>query len=431
MSPDKALQIGNDLACIARTLAELAEEIKAEYDFDHDAVEEYPEEETVPEVKYPDIAEVRSLLAEKSRAGHTAEVQTACQTWSQKAFRSTALGVHGTYGRSEGTLMSHALLSPSASKRWIECPPSARLTEFLAETSSVYATEGTIAHRVAEGKLNKSLGYTDRLPECEDAEMDEYTDDYVSFVTEQAAALENPTVYVEQRVDCSKYIPECYGTCDALIVSDSVIHIIDLKSGRGIKVDAEENDQLRIYALGALAMFDFLYNIDTVRMSIFQPRLGNCSTWEIPVAELTDWAENTLIPAAQLAWNGDGKYKAGAHCQFCRAKAECRERAEANLALAVYDFTDPALLQICEIAGILGKIDDLLSWGSDVKEYALSKALSGVKFDGWKVVEGRSNRRYTDEPAVAKAVTDIGLDPYELKLLGITAMTSLLGKKAF
>ena len=142
--------------------------------------------------------------------------------------------------------MSHALLSPSASKRWIECPPSARLTEFLAETSSVYATEGTIAHRVAEGKLNKSLGYTDRLPDCEDAEMDEYTDDYVSFVTEQAAALENPTVYVEQRVDCSKYIPECYGTCDALIVSDGVIHIIDLKSGRGIKVDAEENDQLRI-----------------------------------------------------------------------------------------------------------------------------------------------------------------------------------------
>lgn len=327
--------------------------------------------------------------------------------------------------------MSHALLSPSASKRWIECPPSARLTEFLTETSSVYATEGTIAHRVAEGKLNKSLGYIDRLPGCEDAEMDEYTDDYVSFVTEQAAALENSTVYVEQRVDCSKYIPECYGTCDALIVSDSVIHIIDLKSGRGIKVDAEENDQLRIYALGALAMFDFLYNIDTVRMSIFQPRLSNCSTWEIPVAELTDWAESTLIPAAQLAWNGEGKYKAGAHCQFCRAKAECRERAEANLALAVYDFTDPALLQICEIADILGKIDDLLSWGSDVKEYALSKALSGMKFDGWKVVEGRSNRRYTDEPAVAKAVTDIGLDPYELKLLGITAMTSLLGKKRF
>lgn len=327
--------------------------------------------------------------------------------------------------------MSHALLSPSASKRWISCPPSARLTEFLAETTSVYAAEGTIAHSVAEGKLNHRLGYTDSIPECKDAEMDEYTDDYVNFVTEQAAALTNPAVYVEQRVDCSKYIPECFGTCDALIVADGVIHVIDLKSGCGIKVDAEGNDQLRIYALGGLSMFDFLYNIDTVRMSIFQPRLGNCSTWEISVAELTDWAESTLIPAAQLAWNGKGEYKSGPHCRFCKAKAECRERAEANLALAAYDFTDPALLHICEIADILGKIDDLISWSSDVKEYALSKALSGTKFDGWKVVEGRSNRRYTDEATAAKAVTDIGLDPYEHKLLGITAMTSLLGKKRF
>ena len=327
--------------------------------------------------------------------------------------------------------MSHALLSPSASKMWIACPPSARLTEFIADKTSIYATEGTIAHSVAEGKLKHRLGYTDRLPECEDAEMDEYTDDYVSFVTEQAAALTNPVIYVEQRVDCSKYIPECYGTCDALIVSDGVLHIIDLKSGCGIKVDAEENDQLRIYALGSLAMFDFLFDITTVRMSIFQPRIGNCSTWEIPVAELTGWAENTLIPAAQLAWNGKGEYKAGSHCQFCKAKAECRERAEANLALAAYDFTDTALLQIWEIAEILGKIDGLISWGSDVKEYALSKALSGTKFDGWKVVEGRSNRRYTDETAAAKAVADIGLDPYEHKVFGITAMTSLLGKKRF
>ncbi|MDY4784695.1 DUF2800 domain-containing protein [Pygmaiobacter massiliensis] len=327
--------------------------------------------------------------------------------------------------------MSHALLSPSASKRWIECPKSARLTEFLPETISSYAADGTIAHSVAESKLNHRLGYSGSPPKCEDVEMDEYTDDYANFVLEQAATLTNPTVYVEQRVDCSKYIPECFGTCDALIVSDGVLHIIDLKSGSGIKVDAEGNDQLRIYSLGALAMFGFLYDIATVRMSIFQPKLGNCSTWEIPVDELTGWAENTLIPAARLAWNGEGDYKAGTHCQFCKAKAECRKRAEANLALAVYDFTDPALLQICEIADILGKIDGLMSWASDVKEYALSKALAGTRFDGWKVVEGRSTRHYSDEASVAKAVTDIGLDPYEHKLLGITAMTSLLGKKRF
>lgn len=326
--------------------------------------------------------------------------------------------------------MSHALLSPSASHRWIECPPSARLTEFLTDTTSIYAADGTIAHSVAESKLKHRLGYAATKPKCEDAEMNEYTDDYVNFVLEQAAALTNPAVYVEQRVDCSKYIPECFGTCDALIVSDDVLHIIDLKSGY-VKVDAEENDQLRIYALASLTMFDFLFDINTVRMSIFQPKLGNCSTWEIPVTELTDWANDTLIPAAQLAWNGGGEYKAGSHCQFCKAKAECRERAEANLALAVYDFTDPALLQICEISEILGKIDELVSWSSDVKDFALSKALTGTKYDGWKVVEGRSNRRYTDETAAAKAVTDIGLDPYEHKLFGITAMTSLLGKKRF
>ena len=325
----------------------------------------------------------------------------------------------------------HSLLAPSSASRWINCSPSARLTENYSDTTSAYAADGTIAHNVAEGKLNHRLGYTGTKPECRDTEMDEYTDDYVNFVLEQTAVLTNPTVYVEQRVDCSKYVPECFGTCDALIVSDAVLHIIDLKSGRGIRVDAEENDQLRIYALGALAMFDFLFDFNTVRMSIFQPKLGNCSTWEISVAELTDWAKNTLIPAAQLAWNGGGDYKAGSHCQFCKAKAECRKRAEANLALAVYDFTDPALLQICEISEILGKIDELVSWSSDVKDFALSKALTGTKYDGWKVVEGRSNRRYTDEAAAAKAVTDIGLDPYEHKLFGITAMTSLLGKKRF
>lgn len=327
--------------------------------------------------------------------------------------------------------MSHALLSPSSASRWINCSPSARLTENYSDTTSAYASDGTIAHSVAENKLKHRLGYAGTKTNCEDAEMDEYTDDYVNFVLEQAAALTNPTVYVEQRVDCSKYIPECFGTCDALIVSDGVLHVIDLKSGSGIRVDARENDQLRIYALAGLAMFDFLYDIETVRMSIFQPKLSNCSTWEISTDELMAWAENTLMPVARLAWNGEGDYKAGSHCQFCKAKAECRKRAEANLALAVYDFTDPALLQICEIADILGKIDALVTWASDVKEFALANALTGTRFDGWKVVEGRSTRRYSDEAAVAKAVADIGLDPFEHKLLGVTAMTSLLGKKRF
>lgn len=327
--------------------------------------------------------------------------------------------------------MSHALLSPSASHRWIACPPSARLTEFLADTGSSFAAEGTLAHSVAELKLNHRLGRAGPAPPCEDAEMDEYTTDYADFVLEQTVVLENPVVYVEQRIDCSAYVPECYGTADALILSDGVLHIVDLKSGRGVKVDAEENDQLRIYALGAMQMFGFLYDLGTVRLSIYQPRLGNVQTWETTAADLLLWAETVLAPAAQLAWKGEGGYRAGDHCRFCRAKAECRARAEANLALAAYDFANPALLQPCEVAEILGRIDGLVSWAADIKDFALAKALSGTRYEGWKVVSGRSSRRYTDEAAVAQTVEAAGYDPYERRLLGITAMTSLLGRKKF
>jgi hypothetical protein len=325
----------------------------------------------------------------------------------------------------------HSLLSPSSSHRWTQCPPSARLTEDYPDTGSGYAAEGTLAHSVAEGKLRCRLGLAGKPPVCEDVEMDEHTDDYVAFVMEQLDGLSDPKVFVEQKVDCSRYIPECSGTCDALIISDGVLHIIDLKYGRGVKVDAEGNDQLRIYALGALEMFNCLYPVSAVRMSIFQPRLNNCSTWEVSRESIENWAEETLKPAAELAWEGGGVYKAGGHCQFCKAKNNCRERAKANLELALYDFTEPALLDNGEITSILGRIDELVSWASNVKDYALSEALKGVAFDGWKVVEGRSNRKYTDEAAVASAVTGIGLDPYEHKVLGITAMTSLLGKKRF
>ena len=327
--------------------------------------------------------------------------------------------------------MSHALLSPSASHRWIECPPSVRLTEFMEDKSSAYAAEGTLAHSIAEDKLNHYLGNTKELPECEDSSMDEYTDSYIAFVVEQMSTLKGPIAFVEQRVDCSKYVPECYGTCDALIVSDGILHICDLKYGTGVKVDAVGNDQLRIYALGALEMLSCLYNIGIVRMSIFQPRLSHSDTWEISVEELQKWADEVLVPAAKQAWNGEGEFKAGSHCQFCKAKAECRERAEANLALAVHDFTDPALLTAEEIAEILGKVDNLTSWASDIKEFALAQALKGTHYEGWKLVEGRSNRKYTDEKAVAGAVTSAGFDPYEHKVLGVTAMTRLLGKAKF
>ena len=325
----------------------------------------------------------------------------------------------------------HSLLSPSSSHRWINCAPSARLTENYPDARSGYADEGTQAHAVAEAKLRYRLGQSNAPPRCDDVEMDEHTDDYVAFAMEQLDGLSDPKVYVEQRVDCSKWVPACSGTCDALILSDGILHVIDLKYGRGVKVDAEDNDQLRIYALGALEMFGFLYPIHTIRMSIFQPRLANCCTWEVSRHELEKWAELVLKPAADLAWCGKGDYKAGAYCQFCKAKAECRERANTNMALASYDFTEPALLENDEIAIILSKIDELVAWASDVKDFALAESLKGVRFDGWKVVEGRSNRKYTDEAAVTEAVKQIGLDPFEHKILGVTAMATLLGKKRF
>lgn len=327
--------------------------------------------------------------------------------------------------------MSHALLSPSASRRWLECPPSVRLTELMEDKPSAYADEGTLAHSIAEGKLKSHLGYAENPIKCEDALMDEYTDDYVAFVDEQMSVLENPSAFVEQRVDCSKYVPECYGTCDALIISDGVLHICDLKYGTGVKVDAVGNDQLRIYALGAFEMFSCLYDISTVRMSIFQPRLSHSDTWELPIDELLKWANEVLAPAAKQAWNGQGEFKAGEHCRFCKAKSNCRKRAEYNLELARYDFEPPATLDNIEIAAILAKADELVSWVTDVKEYALRQALSGVTYDGFKVVEGRSNRKYTDENAVVEAVKTAGFDPYEHSVLGITAMTALLGKKKF
>ena len=325
----------------------------------------------------------------------------------------------------------HSLLSPSSSHRWIQCPPSARLTEHYPDARSDYAAEGSRAHAIAEAKLKHRLGLAPRPPVCEDAEMDEHTDDYIAFVAEQLEGLSDPKVFVEQKVDCSRFVPECSGTCDALIISDGILQVIDLKYGRGVKVDAEGNDQLRIYALGALEMFGFLYPVSVVRMSIFQPRLANVSSWEVFRESIEHWAEDTLKPAAELAWKGTGAYRAGGHCQFCKARAECRERAKANMALAAYDFTEPALLENDEIASILSRVDELVSWASDIKEFALTEALKGVRFDGWKMVEGRSNRRYADEQLVADAVSGIGFDPYDRKVLGITAMTALLGKKRF
>ena len=336
-------------------------------------------------------------------------------------------------------MAKHALLSASASKQWLNCPPSAKLCSEIEDRASPYAQQGTDAHELCEYKVQVALGNkaTDPIENLEyfDAEMENCTDEYRNYVVEQLEEAKkfcnDPIVLVEQRLDFSKWVPQGFGTGDCLIVADDVLHIIDFKYGLGVIVNAEHNPQMMCYGLGALDIYDGIYDIKTVKMTIFQPRRDNVSTFTMSKDELLSWADTVLAPTAKLAFEGKGEFKAGDHCTFCKIKATCRKRAEYNLQLAQYDFEMPANLDETEIAAILPKVDDLVSWVNDIKEYALQQALSGTKYDGYKVVEGKSNRKYVDEGAVASIVTDAGYDPYEKKLLGITAMTSLLGKTKF
>lgn len=329
---------------------------------------------------------------------------------------------------------THAILSASASARWIACPPSAKLNAELPDTTSEYAREGTCAHELAEYKVNKMLGIEAKNPtECPDfydSEMEDCTDSYAQYIAEQIAKYDSPVVMVEQRLDFSKYVPDGFGTGDCIIVADDIMTIVDLKYGKGVAVTSELNPQMMLYSLGALEMFGVLYDINEIKMVIFQPRMENISESVISVSDLLDWAENELRPKAELAEKGEGEFCAGEHCRFCKVKATCRKRAEYNLEIAQYDFAPPDMLEDTEIEAILEKADALTAWAADIKEYALSQALAGKQWTGYKVVEGKSNRKYTDENAVAAAVKAIGKNPYsEPDILGITAMTKLLGGK--
>lgn len=333
----------------------------------------------------------------------------------------------------------HAKLSASSSHIWTNCPPSVSLSEGIEDSASPYAQQGTDAHALCEYKVLSALGYNVQSPveklEFYDSEMDYCSDEYRNFVMEQSEKSKeycaDPKILVEQRLDFHKWVPEGFGTGDCIIVADTELQIIDFKYGLGVLVDATENPQMMCYALGALDIFDALYDIQTIKMTIFQPRRNNVSSYSISKDALLEWAENFLKPTAALAFNGEGEFKAGEHCTFCRAKATCRKRAEHNLELAKYDFAMPDTLETTEIAAILPTIDDLISWGNDIKEYALQQALSGTEFEGFKIVEGRSTRKYTDEDAVASAVQNAGYDPYDKKLKGLTTMTSMLGKSKF
>ena len=333
----------------------------------------------------------------------------------------------------------HAVLSASSSHRWLNCNPSARLEQEFEDHETEAAAEGSAAHALAEHKLRKALKMRSRKPvsKYDSDEMDAYTDGYVEFVLEaleEAKQLcSDPNVLIEQKLDFSCYVPDGFGTGDCLIVSDRLLHIIDLKYGQGVLVNAVENPQMMLYALGALRIFDCLYNITEVSMTIYQPRRENVSTWTVSVEELNDWAEQTLKPKAELAFKGEGEYSPGAWCQFCKAAVKCRARAEAKLQLAKYEFAKPPLLTDAEIGDILGKLDDLTKWANEIIAYAQDAAVShGKQWLGYKLVESRTNRKYTDEDAVIEAARSAGYtDIFKKSLIPITEMEKLMGKKTF
>ena len=330
---------------------------------------------------------------------------------------------------------THALLSPSAAHRWMNCPPSACLEREFPSSSSEVAAEGTAAHALCEHKLRKLLKLRTKRPQSdfEDDEMDRCSDDYVSFVQEQMGEIPSPMVLVEQRLDLTRYVPEAFGTADYIIVGGDRLHIVDFKYGMGVLVEAEHNPQMMLYALGALELLDGIYDIQKISVSIFQPRRENVCTWSLPKEELLRWARDDLVEKARLAYAGEGEYCAGEWCTFCRASVRCRARAEEKLRLAKEEFKYPPLITDEEIEDVLGEIPELIKWANAILAYATDAAVNhGKEWTGFKIVEGRSVRRYKDEDAVAREAESAGYtDIFDRKLISLTQMEKLMGKKAF
>ncbi|MEK4449908.1 DUF2800 domain-containing protein [Paenibacillus sp. FSL L8-0506] len=346
---------------------------------------------------------------------------------------------------------AHAKLSASGSKRWLSCTPSAELESHFEETTSDFAEEGTAAHELSEIWLkfrlsqiksgeHKKLWEKAKKGKYYSPEMEDYVQGYVTIVLERVSEArkrsKDAAVLLEQRLDFSAWVPDGFGTGDVLIIADDTMEVIDLKYGKGVPVSAEDNSQMRLYGLGALDGYGYLYDIQTVRMTIVQPRLDSVSTEDLPATDLITWGDDYVKPRADMAAAGEGEFAAGDHCRFCRARSTCRKRAEENLELAKYDFREGALLSTDEVGDVLGRIDQLQKWAEDIKKHALDQAEKhGVRYPGWKLVEGRSNRIYSDRDAVQAALLEGGfvedkiLTPREL--LGITAMEKAVGKKKF
>lgn len=334
----------------------------------------------------------------------------------------------------------HSVLGASAAERWMHCTPSARLTEGMKDEETSYAAEGTAAHALCEWKVKKALKmragrrptsdyWTDEMEEC----ADNYRDYIMDLVGEARKICKDPITLIEQHLDFSCWVPDGFGTGDFLLVADGELNICDFKFGKGVPVFADHNPQMMLYALGALELFDVLYDIKTVTMTIFQPRLSNISVWSISAGDLYKWAEKELRPKAEMASKGEGEYTPGSWCRFCKAKSTCRARAESFLELARMEFQPPALLSDEEIAEVMEKADELSRWASDIMAYASAAAINeGRHFDGYKIVEGRSVRKFSDSKAVEQAAREAGYtDIYNKTLITLTAFEKLMGKETF
>lgn len=354
----------------------------------------------------------------------------------------------------------HALLSASGASRWMACPPSARLEEkaLTKDTDNIYAQEGTLAHELSDILLQerwkglsakgaaaekrkittavKKLFPDDHaliLQEME-AEVQKYVDIVSEAYSEALKTTPDAVLLLEERLDYSHIVEQGFGTGDAIIIGDGLMDEYDLKYGKGIVVDAKLNPQLMLYANGALRKYDMAYDIQRVRLNIVQPRLDNFSSWETSVGYIENWAEKVVRPAAKLAFAGEGEKKAGDHCKWCKVKPICRAVMDYNLEIAKHDFKQPEEVSIEELAGILDRADMFTDWLSSVKSYLMDTALSGKFVPGYKLVEGRSNRRWADEEKVKQILEEDGYPQEEflkMSLEGITKIEKLVGKDEF
>ena len=333
----------------------------------------------------------------------------------------------------------HALLGASSSARWLVCTPSARLEAMFPDEQSPYAAEGTVAHDLAEAILRHKLDGK-KAPKLDDysAEMIEAVNQYVDIceekVNEARARSSDAEAMIEARLDFSRWVPEGFGTGDMVIVADGILEVIDLKYGKGVPVSAVENTQMRLYALGAYDVNEYLYDIKTVRMTIVQPRLDSVSTDEMSLEELLDWGED-IKPIAQRAWEGEGECTPCDYCNFCKARHTCR--ALADTCLDTFYKNGGKLNQLLtdrEVSDILAMKDLITKWIKGVYDFAYEKALSGEKqWPGYKLVEGTSRRTITDPDAAAKTLLGNGYKEEDIfkprELEGITNLQKVLGKK--